>query len=354
MTKLNASAFVFAIALTVSGTPLFGQSGTRTAPVAPSIDGVSVLQSDVTAGLSESVAGDFSSDMEPLSVGEEIVGEDYFDEGEGKVVGLGASVDRNRVFGISALSMSRENFNDAQVFDPGLSSGDVTLDRGGLELFMTTRNSQGRGWEVRYFGLFEDSDTVSQTLFPSGATGSLTRTGDVHNVELNFLRQAHGPLARLGLSLNEVIFGLRYFQVNDALRFDSNFSSGFGQAAENSLFGVQVGRRLEKQFGHRWGIAGFGKIGLYNNRLNSSLAFDGGSAFSGRKDDVAFLGEFDLALTYTFKPNVRAKLGYRTLGVTGIGIAERQSSGGFSPSQATDTNGDVSLQGGYIGIEFVR
>ena len=355
MTKLNATIFVFTMALTVSGASLFGQDGPRTAalpPIAPSLKGLpSVLQSDVTEGS----LGDLSSELEPLSLGDEAVGEDFFDEGVEGAVDQSTSVYRNRVFGINALSMSRANFNDERVFDGGLSSGRITLeDTGGLELFMTTRNSQGRGWELRYFGLFGGSESISETFFPSGASAALTRSGDAHNVEINYLRQAEGPLSRLGLSLNEVIFGFRYFQFNDNLTFNSNFSPAFTQGAENSLFGFQLGRRLEKQFGYGFGFVGTGKIGVFNNRVDSFLVNDVGATFGDVKDDVAFLGELDLGLTYTFKPNVRARLGYRAIAATELGLAERQSSFGPSPSQVTDSDGDIYIEGGYIGIEFVR
>jgi len=361
MTKLNATILVFTMALTITGGSLFAQSSPRVAALpAPSMkDLPSVVHSDVS-DISELTLGDVSSDLEPLSLddetdGKESVGEDYFKKDAEKSADQATSASRNRVFGFNVLSMSRANFNDSRAFDAGLSSGRITLeDTGGLELFMTTRNGNGTGWEVRYFGLFGGSESISETLFPTGASASLTRTGDVHNVELNYLRQAEGPLAGLGLSLNEVIFGVRYFQFNDGLSFNSNFSPSFSQEAENSLFGLQIGRRLEKQFAYGIGFVGTGKLGIYNNRINSSFENDFGTTFTGSRDDVAFLGELDLGLTYTFKPNVRAKLGYRAIAATELGIAERQSTVGGSPSHVTDSDGDIYIEGGYIGIEFVR
>jgi len=111
---------------------------------------------------------------------------------------------------------------------------------------------------------------------------------------------------------------------------------------------------LEKQFGYGLGFVGVGKFGVYNNRVDSFLVDGGGVTFGGAKDDVAFLGELDLGLTYAFKPNVRAKIGYRAIAATELGIAERQSTVGVSPTRVTDSDGDIYLEGGYIGIEFVR
>ena len=375
MTKFNATIIVLSMALTFSGASLHGQDGIRTAslsPIAPSMKGLPTVLEPVAP---DTISGELSSELESLSlgeevvgkevigeevvgeevVGEEVVGEDYFEKDVDGLVEQFSSAHRNRVFGINALSMSRANFNDSRLFDGGLSSGRITLeDTGGLELFMTTRNSHGQGWELRYFGLFGGSESISETIFPTGASASLTRDGDAHNVEVNYLRQAEGPLSGLGLSLDEVIFGIRYFQFNDGLNFNSNFSSSFRQRAENSLFGLQIGRRLEKQFGHGLGFVGVGKLGIYNNRLDSSFAINGGSTVTDSKDDVAFLGELDLGVTYTFRPNARLKLGYRAIAATELGIAERQSSVGVSPSQVTDSDGDIYLEGGYIGIEFVR
>ena len=156
MTKLNATIFVFTIALTISSASLFGQNSPRVAalpPIAPSMKGLpSVVHSDVS-DISEVISGDLSPELEPLSmgdevVGEEAVGEDYFQKDVNGSVEQPLSADRNRVFGINVLSMSRANFNDARLFEGGLTSGRITLeDTGGLELFMTNRYSQGQGWD---------------------------------------------------------------------------------------------------------------------------------------------------------------------------------------------------------------
>ena len=358
MTKLNATIFVFTMALTISGASLYGQEGSRVAslpPIAPSLKGLpTVLQPVGSEAVgSQVVSGDLTAESEPLSLGEEVIGQDYFEDNAGGVVGPPAG--RNRVFGINALLMSRTDFNDARIFDGGLSSEDVTFkDRGGFELFMTTRYNGGRGWEVRYFGLFGGSESIAETFFPTGATAALTRSGDIHNVEVNYLQQARGPLNRLGLSLNETILGFRYFQFNDNLTLNSNFSPGFVQGADNSLFGFQIGRRLEKQFGPRFGFAGVGKFGVFNNRLNSFLLDETGTTSGGGKDDLSFLGELDLGVTYRFSQNARLKLGYRAIGVTEVGIAERQSIADVPPVRVTDSDGDLTIDGGYIGIEFVR
>ena len=88
MTKLNVTIFVFTMALTISGASLYGQEGSRVAslpPIAPSLKGLpTVLQ---TVG-SQVVSGDLTAELEPLSLGEEVIGQDYFEDNAGGVVCL--------------------------------------------------------------------------------------------------------------------------------------------------------------------------------------------------------------------------------------------------------------------------
>ena len=126
----------------------------------------------------------------------------------------------------------------------------------------------------------------------------------------------------------------------------------------------------------RFGLTFLGKFGVFNNRARTAQSFrtlnsagefietatlmrQPGQAFDfeDEKDDIAFLGEAELGAYYQVRQNMRLKVGYRAIGVSGLALADRQIPDRFyEPSIASfaDTDGDMILQGGFFGFEFVR
>ena len=302
-------------------------------------------------------------------------GEVYFDQGfsgggvGGGVGGLLGSFfaspsGTNRVWGISGVGLSRERFNDGVQFPGGIDSEDTTHSLGGIDVTMTTRNGQGRGWEFRYLGLFENTTTVEADLPAIGilpiAPQTLTRTSELHNFELNLLQQRRNRILWVNFDVHESLLGIRYYRFDEALDFrDGTVTIPPSQTrteVENSLFGIQTGRRVEKRLVGRLGFYASGKLGVFNNRAkNSNFQTTPLSAVIARetKNDVAFVGELDLGGIFTINNNLRMKGGYRALASTGVGLADGQFNQDGTIRTTVNTTGDLFLRGGYFGFELV-
>ena len=264
----------------------------------------------------------------------------------------------NHVFGFNALLLSRENFNDS-VNISNLSTRDVIQDDAvAFDVNWVTRRQNGKGWEARYFGILEETASRRVAIDPLvlfSGTNSIERDSEIHSAEFNFVRQQKSRILGIPVSNNEAIFGARAFHFSESLLFQSDvpvpgLTDTFPRT-DNLLIGVQIGRRVDKQLFGRLGTTGFGKLGVYNNRADIENL-----SFSDTKDDVAFIGEFDFAGTYTFNRNVRAKVGYRILAVSDLAIADSHLNTNPVTSSLTeiDTTDDLYLAGGYFGFEFVH
>ena len=393
MTKIKITAIIFATLISVTTQSLFAQSGTsQPTPISPepileelgsqfsgsNIEGIvsepelpQPIESSGAVANGQEVFPELSDP--PQASNNQVLDEEFFQSENSDNVGtlapglLGSFFrspsGTNRVWSISGVSLSREEFNDGVQLSGNVSSGQVVQDLGGLDLGVVTRNSGGRGWEFRYTGLFEDTTSIGgvPSLTSLGATQSLDRTSELHNLELNLIRQRRSQVLYTIFDLHESTIGVRYLRFDETLDFreEGGFTIPRQQVAdvENALFGIQSGRRIEKRLFGKVGIFASGELGIFSNRAQSNnfvspTAF-GTSTTRETKTDIAFLGELDLGGIYTFNQNIRAKLGYRILGVTGVALADGQFNQDLTPQDDVNTAGDLYLRGGYFGFEFV-
>jgi hypothetical protein len=320
--------------------------------------------------------------------------------------------------GASALLLSRNLGNNVDFATNGgnlLSSNNADHDiLPGIDAFIGRRRANGRGWEARYFGLYPADQSVqignnAQTLLPGlnqlstatagvepnvflvgpsaasifglGDTHVLTRQTELNNVEFNLLKNSAPRFRALS---TEFLFGVRYFQFGETLLYeavdlqggDPMFarpeSAAFLSSVENNLFGFQVGARSDYQLRDRLMLHVGGKIGAFNNTINTrqrvDYRMDNGSVInpyiegSGRRFDVgaeedvkSILGEVDIALSYQLSNAARVRAGYRALGITDIAFASDQIQDDFTDTAGLlnpNTNNDFVLQGAYVGLEF--
>ena len=205
------------------------------------------------------------------------------------------------------------------LFANGPDEGDFT----GVDLNYGRRRAGGSGWEARYIGFSPDqaSDVSgSSTLvwgglapplndpatfggsidpntpqtfglsgigldgssmadvFNSALNHRVTRDSEFGSFEFNLLKAAAGG-TRLtqGSSVIEVFAGLRGVSFQETTTFSAGAiqnasfpSSAFYESdVQNSLFGLQVGGRLEKPIAKGWGMTFGTRVGIYNNRVES-------------------------------------------------------------------------------------
>jgi len=213
----------------------------------------------------------------------------------------------------------------------------------------------------------------------------LRRTFEIRSAELNFLSGGGygmccaNPSSGLQLSWG---VGIRFFQFNEGLQFATSHDyAQFGVTptgemfydidVDNQLYGGQIGFRAEWTVSDRLSFHAGTKFGVYNNHIkhwsrigghngaavvvggpNDGMVYDVRSS----KDDIAFLGEFDLGMGYRFTQHWRLRAGYRLVGISGIALAPNQIPYNFAGIQDVvnvDSNGSMLIHGGYAGLEFM-
>ena len=314
----------------------------------------------------------------------------------------------NWVVGIYAASFARDYEDDRQLSRN--ANGNVLSTRsadegdfGGYGVSLTRRGSDGRGIELRYWA-FNPDDSAQidgpgleplqllnldqlqhvptgrdlQDIFYSADNHLLVRNTDINNFEVNLLNNGGHYYTRRGRAANfELVGGFRWFQFDEQLAFISNNNPAqlpaqtlYETRAENDLVGFQLGARNEICLGRR--LSAFSSIstGIFNNHIKTRQRFfdqnesvpvfsSGPSAgqefdFGDSKDDVAFLGEIDLGLTYQVSQRLRARFGYRAFGIAGVALAGDQIPFDFANTdriQRANSNGSFLLHGGYVGLE---
>lgn len=299
--------------------------------------------------------------------------------------------------GASALLLNRNTGTNRDFSTNGagdlLSSNNAESDvLAGIDVFLARRNSAGRGWEARYFGLYPEDESIQignnatnlipglnqlgaaitgtgptatvsgdsvGDLFDRADTHVLTRQTELNNLEFNLLK-CSAP--RFRAASTEFLFGFRYFQfgetlLNEALNvpngdpiFVGPNSIGYSSAVENNLVGLQIGARSDYRLRNRLMMHVGIKAGAFNNRVNTRQRVDyrmpdgsianptvAGGTLSGRLFDIgteedvkSLLGELDFAVSYQLSSSSRIRVGYRALGVTDIAFASNQIQDDFT------------------------
>lgn len=291
-------------------------------------------------------------------------------------------------------------------------------DLDGVEAVFARRKSNGSGFELRYFNLSADNSDFlvdnpsvayagsgfvgnvilpskglsgigfggvpAETVFNDAASHTVSRDTNINNFEINWLRRGRSS----GRRSVEYLVGFRYFQFEDSLGFAAN---DIGQSSipghvnptfanyvsdvENDLYGIQLGRRMQISLVNRvslfFGVTG----GVFNNRVtshqNARYIFADGSSvipqalqgrdagtpisFETESDHIALLGEVDLGLVYQISSRMRARIGYRGIGVSDVAFAGDQLQDHVFDTksfQNIDKDANLILNGGYAGIEF--
>ena len=333
---------------------------------------------------------------------------------------------------LTFLSFARDYRNRGRQLSQGVpslfSNGPDEGYFTGVDVNYGRRRGGGKGWEMRYIGFNPEAATdvsgnvnltwgglapplndpatwggfidpnTPQTFGLSGlGVGGLsmadvfgdalnhrvTRDSEFGSFEFNLLRAGCGK-TRLscGDAVVELFGGLRGVAFNETMTFEARATQtpGFPSSAiyssevRNSLFGLQIGGRMERHKAKGWGYSFGTRVGIYNNRVESrqraEFVFDDGSRpvpellygddagqqfdFQGTDNELAFLGELDFGLIYQFRPQTRARFGFRGIVVTNVATAADQLEDSLvDVDQVTQPRaiGDFIVGGLYFGVD---
>lgn len=173
--------------------------------------------------------------------------------------------------------------------------------------------------------------------------------------------------SRLRLSLYS---GVRWFQFQDAIDYRAN-DAYFQSDVRNDLWGLQTGAISHWSMTPRWSLWSNINAGVYNNRgtkrilagnqaglatvvspgASNGTSFD----FDVSGNSTALLGETSTGLGWHIARGWTANVGYRVLGVSGIGTAESQIPSDFripSQSSSIQTSESLILHGITLGAAY--
>lgn len=281
---------------------------------------------------------------------------------------------------IGALGLFRLGNNDYTLVTDSFAPGGNALLRANLNLGMAPgldTSIWGRyrmfGFEVRYFGIFEWSDSegpvgsaagsvvqyqtpIGNTLFPSNIAADYK--SKIHNIEANV---RWWPIDRLS-----ILAGFRYLMLNEDLTILQDIGPGLNLAAheietDNTLLGGQVGLeavilRFKDLFmqGDELSFGGWAKGGYFNNNIKTDIAItQTGPSFSAKEsaNKGTFLCEGALNVGYKITRNVAVDMRYQVLWIQNAGLAPAQvtNSDPFNGTASTKANG-VVYQGPWVGV----
>jgi hypothetical protein len=331
-------------------------------------------------------------------------GTDGFDAGR-----LAQARSANWVGGINVLFFNRDYEDDRglsyQNGMPSLNLHTTDADLGGfsgVEGFIGRRGCNGLGWEARYWGLFPGDASTSLVgtpytvlqglnyvdhppsgfnayqIFNSANTHTITRDNEFHNFEFNMLRNGGCITTRRCNTINfEMLAGVRYFKFDEYMRYFAfntapyPTSLSYDISTENELLGLQLGGRTTYQLKQCWSFNLGTKFGIYENQISHSQRIIDGNGmygvintgpyaantynFMSEKEDVSFIGELDMGLSYQFSQCARLNFGYRAMAITGIALVPDQIPFNFADQMEINrinSNGSLILHGAYAGLEY--
>jgi len=243
--------------------------------------------------------------------------------------------------------------------------------------------------EFTYYGLFHHADQVqvndpTNNLFSALSNfgtrpfGGFAEEGNAaymreelsstfDNFEINYRRHWQGPNCRLQGSW---LMGIRYFKFDEDFDFVSvsTFNSAqlrYHVNATNSLVGPQTGGDCWICIvpGIRAGVEG--KAGIFGNHSSQGTRLTATSLAtpyteSAGSNDVAFVGDTSLYMTYRVNYQLNLKIGYNFLFVDGLTLAAEN----FNPTPPNvfvsgagrvprlNDNGNVFYSGASFGVEY--
>jgi hypothetical protein len=219
---------------------------------------------------------------------------------------------------------------------------------------------------------------LGSDLFNNAEMHCLNRRNEVHNVELNLIRNR--LFSGCGSTGCNWSMGVRYFRFEEALSLstlaggydwtddDGAWSAVLADRVQNSLVGFQIGCDMNVDLGCNVSFFVAPSVGIYGNNIDHNFQLYRGDGVIAVTDPptgtypvqssdtaLSFLSQLDLGVNWALDWHWEAYLGYRVLFATGIALADHQI-----PVDVTDIpelahidhNGDLVYHGAYLGLAY--
>lgn len=269
----------------------------------------------------------------------------------------------------------------------------------GVEVFYARQNDCGNGWELRYWGLYENQadaylgnmpqtelggfanvnyPTAShlQSHFNSADHHGVTRDSQLHNAEFNVFRTANGCGPR-GKFILRGLGGFRVVNFQDEFEYFSYDSTSWGGAGfnrinyqidtTNTILATQLGAigeycispRIRLSLGAKAGV-GVNLISAKQQVINSAGVYardvNGNEfCFHNEQTEVSAFGEINTSMLYHVNDCFRLRFGYRVIGFTGVALSYDQIPYDFSDIQELNnvkSDGSLFYHGLQLGGEY--
>jgi hypothetical protein len=226
--------------------------------------------------------------------------------------------------------------------------------------------------------VFPDQVRTASDIFDNALTSTVSRRDEFYDLEINLIREKMAWCCdsswEIGWSL-----GIRYFRFQESLSVSATtplyggLDAYFKDSVTNNLIGPQIGFELAYKLGCNCRLFISPKFGIYGNWVDNnfdSQAREGTGAYingvngvlgypnfpaHGTGAGVSFLTQIDVGLDWQFTRNWSAKLGYRVVAMTGVGLAEDEY-----PQYLCDTlemqnpehTSSLVLHGAFLGLTY--
>jgi hypothetical protein len=220
------------------------------------------------------------------------------------------------------------------------------------------------------FSAFSNFGTLPPGGFLEDANAAYVRqelSSTFDNFEINYRRHWQGPDCRLQGSW---ILGVRYFKFDEDFDFISVSTLNSAQLryhvdTDNSLVGPQTGGDLWVCIIPGLRLGAEGKAGVFGNHASQGTRLTAtslGTPFleSAGSNDVAFVSDASVYLTYRINYQLNLKLGYNMLYADGLALGGENFNpappnvffAGTNRQPTLNDNGSVFYTGASIGMEY--
>jgi hypothetical protein len=217
---------------------------------------------------------------------------------------------------------------------------------------------------------------AAQNWFDGAQEHRLWRRDEFYNFEINLIREQLAWACDSPWDIGWSV-GVRYFRFQDYLQFGSLAASGtgwgdlpatayFSDTITNNLVGAQFGFDAAYCVGGGFRVFIAPQVGIYNNFLETDFEARTGDGVNGlgpygsypvhsTLNGLAFLTQIDIGADWQFSRNWSARVGYRVVAVTGMGLADDQF-----PQYMVDTPDIANIQhcsslvlhGAFFGVTY--